>query len=112
MYFWEQSFARLVHRARKLEIRKIRQAMILRALNLALNFVAPKIIAFACILLYLLDGRKLSAEVVFVTLSLLGHLQEIITYLFPSAISHCVELYISVKRIEVQYFFLRFKTNF
>ena len=67
MYVWEKPFASLVHIARKLEITKIRHSMILRSINLALYFVAPKVMAFVCIMLFLLDEGKLTAETVFVS---------------------------------------------
>ncbi len=77
MYCWEKSFAKLVHVARKLEITKIRHSMILRSINLALYFVAPKVMAFSCILLYLLFDKnaKLSAENVFVTMALVAQIR-------------------------------------
>ena len=51
--------------------------MILRSINLALYFVAPKVMAFSCILLYLLFDKnaKLSAENVFVTMALVAQIR-------------------------------------
>ena len=101
MYVWEKPFSRLVHAARKLEIRQIRQSLFLRSINLAFFFISSKVMSFVCIILYLLDGGKLDAEVVFVSLALINQIRDVMTYQFPSGISYGVETYISVKRIEV-----------
>lgn len=101
MYVWEKPFSALVHVARKLEITKIRHSMILRSINLAIFFVSNKLMAFVCILIYLLEGKVLNAELVFVSLSLIYQIREVMTFFFPLAVSYFVETYISLKRIEV-----------
>ena len=83
MYVWEVPFSRLVHIARKLEIGKIRQSMMLRCVNLALFFVSSKVMAFVCIILFLLDGGELNAEIVFVSMSMFSQIRENLTYHFP-----------------------------
>ncbi len=82
MYVWERSFSQLVHVARKLEITKIRHSMFLRAINLALYFVAPKIMFFICIFIYLIinknnDRERLDAEKVFVTMALVAQIRKL-----------------------------------
>ena len=75
--------------------------MILRSVNLSLYFASPKLMAFVVIILYLLDETKnMNAEVIFVTLSLVFQMREIVTYFMPFGISNSVEAYISSKRIE------------
>lgn len=101
MYVWEIPFSHLVHVARKLEISKIRQSMILRSINLALYFISSKVMSFICLIIFLLTGGQLNAVNVFVTLSLIANIREIMTFFFPNAISYGVEVYISIKRIEV-----------
>lgn len=81
MYVWERSFAHLVHVARKLEITKIRHSMILRSINLALYFVAPKVMSFVCIILFLVQGGQLNAENVFVTMALVAQIRKIFCFL-------------------------------
>ncbi len=73
----------MVHIARKLEIGKIRQSMMLRCVNLALFFVSSKVMAFVCIILFLLDGGELNAEIVFVSMSMFSQIRENLTYHFP-----------------------------
>ena len=101
MYAWEKPFAALVHTARKLEISKIGASMMLRSVNLAVYFVSSKVMSFVCIVLFLLDGGQIDAENVFVTLAIVSHIREIMTLMFPLGVSHAVETYISIKRIEV-----------
>ncbi|KAH9395730.1 Multidrug resistance-associated protein 4 [Tyrophagus putrescentiae] len=100
MYVWEVPFSRLVHIARKLEIGKIRQSMMLRCVNLALFFVSSKVMAFVCIILFLLDGGELNAEIVFVSMSMFSQIRENLTYHFPFGTAIGIETYISIKRIE------------
>lgn len=103
MYVWEIPFSQLVHIARKLEITKIRHSMILRSINLALYFVAPKVMSFVCLIIFLLSGGQLNAEIVFVSMALVAQIRDVITYLFPSGIAYGVEAYISIQRIEACY---------
>ncbi|KPM02613.1 ABC transporter-like protein 1 [Sarcoptes scabiei] len=100
MYCWERPFARLVNLARRLEITEIRHAMILRSINLAIFFVSNKMMEFACIIWFLFNQKKLTAETVFVVISLIYHIRESMTQYFPMAISYAVESYISLLRIE------------
>ncbi|KAF7494109.1 Multidrug resistance-associated protein 4 [Sarcoptes scabiei] len=100
MYCWERPFARLVNLARRLEITEIRHAMILRSINLAIFFVSNKMMEFACIIWFLFNQKKLTAETVFVVISLIYHIRESMTQYFPMAVSYAVESYISLLRIE------------
>ncbi|KAI2800289.1 Multidrug resistance-associated protein 4 [Blomia tropicalis] len=100
MYVWEKPFSRLVHLARKNEVQKIRHSMFMRSINLALFFVSSKVMALVCIILFILDDGVLSAEVVFVTLSLVNQIREVTTNMCPNGVSSGVETYISLKRIE------------
>ncbi|KAH9517193.1 Multidrug resistance-associated protein 4, variant 2 [Dermatophagoides farinae] len=101
MYCWEKPFAMLVNLARRLEIIKIRHSMILRSINLAIFFVSNKLIAFVCFVWFLESSQQqLTAEIVFVSLSLIFQIRESMTFFFPMAVSFTVESYISLCRIE------------
>lgn len=103
MYCWEKPFAMLVNLARRLEIIKIRHSMILRSINLAIFFVSNKLIAFVCFVWFLESSQQqLTAEIVFVSLSLIFQIRESMTFFFPMAVSFTVESYISLCRIEVR----------
>ncbi|CAG2114014.1 unnamed protein product [Medioppia subpectinata] len=100
MYSWEQSFADLVAEARKSEVRRIRMACFLKAINLSVFFVASRIILFACFITYVLTGNVLTAKAVFVTMALFNTLRITMTWLFPQAIALGAELLVSCRRIQ------------
>ena len=131
MYTWEKPFGHLVEVARKLEINKIKATAILQGVNLAVYFVSSKTITFLILLLYITfyDGI-LSAEHVFVTISLVDQMRYHMTLYFPKGISATAETLVSIKRIQefllleeitqsdkikyenVNIFFLIFENNF
>ena len=101
MYTWEKPFASLVHFARKREIAIKQWTNFLRGINLALFFVSSKIICFITIIIFVISGGQLTAEKVFVTISLIEHVRNSMTLYFPYAISMGAEALISIKRIQV-----------
>ena len=101
MYVWEKPFGSLVELARKLEVNVIHKAMVLRSINLSFFFVSSKLITFLCLIVFLIMDGKLNPENVFVTLSLINQLRDLMTLFFPYALSLGAESLISLKRIEV-----------
>lgn len=101
MYVWEKPFESLVELARKLEVNVIHKAMVLRSINLSVFFVSSKLITFLCLIVFLIRGGSLDPEKVFVTLSLINQLRDLMTLFFPYALSLGAESLISLKRIEV-----------
>ena len=101
MYTWEKPFAHLVENARKLEVAKIKMTAILRGINLALFFVSSKIITFLILILFIVfyEGQ-LTAENVFVTISLVNQMRVNMTLYFPSGISTGAEALVSTNRIQ------------
>lgn len=113
MYCWEKPFALLVNLARRLEIVKIRHSMIVRSINLAIFFVSNKVIAFVCFVWFLeTSDQQLTAEIVFVSLSLIFQIRESMTFFFPIGVSYVVESYISLCRIQVKLFIKIPSNNF
>lgn len=100
MYAWEKPFSLMVHLARKMEITKIRSAMVLRSLNLGIFFVSDKVMTFACLIWYIANGYDLDAVKVFVALAIIRQVKDGLTYFFPIGISYGVETMLSLKRIE------------
>ncbi|XP_067118442.1 ATP-binding cassette sub-family C member 4-like isoform X1 [Centruroides vittatus] len=100
MYTWEFAFANLVDKARRKEIKKIRQTSILRGINIALFFVSSKLILFLSFLTYILLGGQLTARTVFVSISLFNNLRLCMTLFFPYGISQGAEALISLKRLQ------------
>ncbi|CAG2166187.1 unnamed protein product, partial [Oppiella nova] len=101
MYAWEQPFAQLVSEARRKEIHGIRQSSFLKGINLSLSIITVRIILFVCFLTYILMGRKLSAEVVFVSMSFFNTMRWSVTKFFPSGVAATAELMVVINRIQV-----------
>lgn len=99
MYAWEKPFKQLVQFARKREIATIGIATILKTINQTLFFVSSKIIVFVTLMIYLLLGNPLEAEIVFVTIGLANLLRLSLTLFFPNAVAVVAETIISCKRI-------------
>lgn len=69
-------------------------------------FCASKIILFVTFALYVLLGNTISASRVFVTVSLYGAVRLTVTLFFPNAIETLFECHVSIRRIQVRFFFL------
>jgi ATP-binding cassette subfamily C (CFTR/MRP) protein 4 len=110
MYVWEIPFSKLVELARIREISTIQKSMILRSINLAIFFVSSKLITFLCLILFVISGGELNAENVFVSISLINQLREVMTLYFPYGVSLGAEALISLRRIQVieNYFYALF----
>lgn len=81
----------------------IKKTNALRAYNMSLFFTSSKFIVFLTLLTYLLMGGALTAEMVFVTLSLYNNVRLIMTLFFPNGVSQLAESLVSIKRIQVSY---------
>jgi ATP-binding cassette subfamily C (CFTR/MRP) protein 4 len=113
MYVWEIPFSKLVELTRIREISTIRKSMILRSINLAIFFVSSKLITFLCLILFIISGGELNAENVFVSISLINQLRDVMTLFFPYGVSLGAEALISLRRIQVieNYFYPLFCIN-
>ncbi|KAH9402637.1 Multidrug resistance-associated protein 4 [Tyrophagus putrescentiae] len=100
MYNWQKPFADRVAGARKSEISQIRKACFLKGLNISIFFVASRLILFICFVVFVLLGNVLTAEAVFVSMSLLNTLRLTMTLFFPQAIGFGAELKITCSRIQ------------
>ena len=101
MYTWEKPFAKMVEIARRREVAKIKITSLLRGVNMALFFVSSKIIIFLCLVVFILTGGQITAQIVFVAIALFNNLRTSLTLFFPYGISQGSEALISMKRIEV-----------
>ena len=101
MYVWEKPFGDLVELARVREISTIHKSMVLRSINLSIFFISSKLITFLCLIVFIITGGELNAENVFVSISLINQLRDVMTLFFPYALSLGAESLISMKRIEV-----------
>ncbi|KZS03178.1 ATP-binding cassette, sub-family C, member 4 [Daphnia magna] len=100
MYTWEKPFAKLISKCRRKEINVIKRTNHFRALNMSLFFTSSKLIIFLTFLVFIFTGNHLTAEKVFVTVSLFNNIRIIMTSFFPGAITMAAEARVSTKRIE------------
>lgn len=86
-----------------LEISKIRKAMFLRALNMAVDFASQNIISCVTFGSYVLLGNTLTAAKVFSSIAFLNALQRSVTRHFPPAVQKLNEAKITVKENPGEY---------
>ena len=73
-----------------------------RAVNMAMYFTSAKIVVFASLLTFVLTDHVLTAEIVFVTSSLVNTVRQQMTILFPFGIAVGSETIISCRRLQVK----------
>lgn len=100
MYTWEDPFANLVELARKNEVRFIRFTSFLRGINMALFFVASKLILFTSLITYILLGYTLNPEIVFVSITIFNAVRLLMTLFFPYGVANFAETLISCSRLQ------------
>ncbi|CAG2167729.1 unnamed protein product [Oppiella nova] len=100
MYTWEIPFAKMVEIARRLEVNKIKITSLLRGVNMALFFVSAKVIIFLALVVFILNGGTITAQLVFVAIALFNNARTSLTLFFPYGISQGSEALISMKRIQ------------
>lgn len=100
VYCWEQSFADVISGIRKREIHMMKWSALLKGTNSALFFVATRIMLFASFMVYIFLGGALTAETVFVTMSLFNALRLPVTNQFPNAVGLGAESLVACKRIQ------------
>ncbi|KAH9269588.1 hypothetical protein BASA83_008409 [Batrachochytrium salamandrivorans] len=100
LYAWEPPFTAKINKIRDDEVKQVKKASILRALNEAVFFASPIILElFAFMTFYLLNG-VFSSSRIFTVVTYLQHVRLTMTNFFPKAIQYSSEAYISLKRIE------------
>ncbi|CAF1343330.1 unnamed protein product [Adineta steineri] len=100
MYTWEKAMEQRVLETRLQEVSNVRKASSLRALNVAMAFVASPLISLATFGGSWLMGHTLLPENVFSTLSFFGMVRLPLTITMPYLIEKFSEARISAKRID------------
>lgn len=80
---------------------RIRQATLLRALNISISIIAARVILFTIFIIYVLMGGHLKAEPVFVVMSIFNTLRHTMTWFFPQSIALAAEVSVSCGRVQV-----------
>ena len=83
------------------EVSRILTTTIARVASISPEFFSAKLIAYFTFLAYILTGNVLTAEVVFVTISLYNPVRLVMMFFFPLAIQHGSELLVTIRRVQV-----------
>ncbi|XP_035704148.1 multidrug resistance-associated protein 4-like [Folsomia candida] len=100
MNSWDVVFSKRVDQARKKELRFVKLAGFLRAMNGTLFAVSSKLIIFLTALAQYLTGEKITAENIFVSFALYNTIRIIMTFCFPMAIINISEVVVSLRRVK------------
>ena len=99
MYAWEHSFAKMIQKARKAEMKVIQNAGIYKAINEVFNFTNAKIVMVLFLLTLTLNGKILTAEKAFLSLAFFNVCQ-ISLERISGATQMLSEVLISIQRIQ------------
>nr|CAI5849597.1 unnamed protein product [Callosobruchus analis] len=99
MYTWEAAFSKAVEIVRRKEMKSIRSASYIRAINVSCALILNRIAIYLCILAYVLTGNVLTSSYVY-TMTTYFRLLNSVSMFFPRAITTSFEVYVSIKRIQ------------
>ncbi|XP_054158561.1 ATP-binding cassette sub-family C member 4-like, partial [Oppia nitens] len=105
MYTWELAFGQLVSVVRKSELKLIYLTNLFNGFNIFMYFLLPPMIVYPCLLVYVWlnnnnGGHRLTADIVFVTVSYASIMRPTLGKCLPIFISSTNELLVVIKRIE------------
>ncbi|XP_044260437.1 probable multidrug resistance-associated protein lethal(2)03659 [Tribolium madens] len=100
MFTWENSFARLIEAARKIELSKVRKSLQYRVVNNSLRLLFTKIAVYLCLLIMFLTGRALTSQFVFGLINIYEYLKISTIILMPLGVTLLSEARISILRIQ------------
>ncbi|CAG2102441.1 unnamed protein product [Medioppia subpectinata] len=100
MYGWEQYFQRLIHDARRQEVKQIQKSSTLLSLTLSVSFISARLLLFLSIIAFVVTGGRLTAETVFVTIAMFERLRYSMTWMLPQAVSGAAEVVAACKRLQ------------
>lgn len=98
MYAWEKSFAKLIGRVRKKEMRAIRGSMYVYAALQCTDMIS-KLSLFLCLVSYVYTGDIVTAQKVFIVSSYYDHLNHSLLHLWPLAINSWAETFVVARRV-------------
>ncbi|XP_003699343.2 putative multidrug resistance-associated protein lethal(2)03659 isoform X2 [Megachile rotundata] len=100
MYTWERPFSALVEKARRREISVIRAMSLIRGVIMSFIMFTTRMALFVTIIAYILYGKKITAEKVFMLQAYYNILRQTMTVYFPQGITQMAELMVSIKRLQ------------
>ncbi len=99
MYAWEKSFNKLVSNARTSETKLIRNYSWIRGILLSFIIFAAPVSIFTSLVMYALQGNKVTAQKAFVVIAFFNVLKHTMIVMYPFAINFVIDCRTSMKRI-------------
>uniref|UniRef100_A0A2C9GW86 Uncharacterized protein n=1 Tax=Anopheles farauti TaxID=69004 RepID=A0A2C9GW86_9DIPT len=100
MYAWEKPFHKVVSMARKKEVRQIRWASYIRGIYLSTMIFTERSTLFLAIACCVIEGRSITADIVFPMAQFFNILQLTAAIFYPLAVSLGAEALVSIDRIQ------------
>uniref|UniRef100_A0A182JZF0 Uncharacterized protein n=1 Tax=Anopheles christyi TaxID=43041 RepID=A0A182JZF0_9DIPT len=100
MYAWEKPFEKVVSIARKKEVRQIRWASYIRGIYLSTMVFTERSTLFLAIACCVIEGRAITADIVFPMAQFFNILQLTAAIFYPLAVSLGAEALVSIDRIQ------------
>ncbi|KAG7207731.1 hypothetical protein KM043_009345 [Ampulex compressa] len=100
MYCWEKPFSALIESARRREINVIRATSYIRGVTMSFIIFTTRMSLFITVLAYVLYGRKITAEKVFMLTAYYNILRQTMTVFFPQGITQVAEAVVSIRRLQ------------
>ncbi|XP_041788758.1 ATP-binding cassette subfamily C member 4 [Anopheles merus] len=100
MYAWEKPFHKVVSLARKKEVRQIRWASYIRGIYLSTMVFTERSTLFLAIACCVIEGRAITADIVFPMAQFFNILQLTAAIFYPLAVSLGAEALVSIDRIQ------------
>ncbi|KAH8351932.1 hypothetical protein KR084_000656, partial [Drosophila pseudotakahashii] len=100
MYAWELPFERLVSYARKKEVNTIRYMAYIKGFLFSCNKFLTRVSIFSSLVLFVLLGKFLTAEVAFLVTAYYNVVRLNMTALFPLGITQTAETLVSIRRVQ------------
>lgn len=100
LYCWEKAFSKKVDQIRKDEINTMKKNYLIEGVNHSLYFVISKVMMFATLVTFVLNGNQLDEVTVFVMMSLYNSVRVPITDNFPWAVGVTAQVLVAFTRIE------------
>ncbi|KAL1501387.1 hypothetical protein ABEB36_006715 [Hypothenemus hampei] len=100
MYAWEKPFAKLIHFARKAELKDITKSSHVRGVYMAFGLFTMRVALFGTLLAIALSSESITASRVFVIISYLNVISKTMSQMFVRGIAEISEVFVSIKRLE------------
>ncbi|XP_067128842.1 ATP-binding cassette sub-family C member 4-like [Centruroides vittatus] len=100
MYTWELPYATLIEKIRLKEMKKIRMFLYTSGISTMSSYPISKLFISITCLAFFLNGGKLNAKILFVTVAFSVHIYVTVLGLFSLGINCAAEILVSLKRLQ------------